>query len=175
VKKKRDKRKVRGKGKLLSDEAKRIARFLLSYEAILNLPEHYLPQPDPDAIGAGTIKEYFEYLQERFVVPAILRRAKNGTLSEIDRATQKLRKVIDSKKVEKAHFAYWEYRRRHSWSKPTNDELIAGYCEMTGEQRTETLARKIRDIAEWLPMHKLRPGKIGGENLIKFPPIKCTD
>jgi hypothetical protein len=150
VKKKRDKRKARGKAKLLSREAVAIARFFSFYKDTYEMwdtPDELSPYPELTAEeapspGSGDYK----LLERGFIIPALFRRAKSGTLSEIDQAIRRApkRTHFDNK----VYDAYWIAQDSRETTKdplPTHDEICSEYCKMIGAKtRTDSIASAVR-------------------------------
>jgi hypothetical protein len=165
VKKKRDKRKARGKAKLLSREAVAIARFFSFYKdtyEMYDTPDELSPYPELTAEEApppSALEGNYKLLERGFIIPALFRRAKSGTLSEIDQAIRREPKLTDfDRRVYEAYLIAqgpWETMK----DPPTHDEVCSEYCKMIGaKERTDSVASAVRRsvVEQGLPITRLR-------------------
>ena len=134
MKKKRDKRKTRGKAKLLSREAVAIATFFSFYKDTYEMwdtPDELSPYPELTAEEApppSLLNVNYKLLERGFIIPALFRRAKSGTLSEIDQAIRRAPKQTDFDN--KVFEAYWIARdSRETMKDPTHDEICSGIAK----------------------------------------------
>ena len=133
MKKKRDKRKTRGKAKLLSREAVAIATFFSFYKDTYEMwdtPDELSPYPELSAEEAPSpgLGGNYKLLERGFIIPALFRRAKSGTLSEIDQAIRRAPKQTDFDN--KVFEAYWIARdSRETMKDPTHDEICSGIAK----------------------------------------------
>jgi hypothetical protein len=163
VKKKRDKRKARGKAKLLSREAVAIARFFLFYKdtyEMYDTPDELSPYPELTAEQAPRpgVGDY-KVLERGFIIPALFRRAKSSRLSEIDQAIRREPKLTDFDR--RVNEAYWIAQGPWETMKdlPTHDEVCSEYCKMIGaKERTDSVASAVRRsvVKQGLPITRLR-------------------
>ena len=164
MKKKRDKRKGRGKAKLLSREAVAIARFFSFYKDTYEMwdtPDELSPYPELSAEEAPSpgLGDY-KLLERGFIIPALFRRAKSGTLSEIDQAIRRAPKQTDfDNKVFDAYRIAQDSRETMKDSFPTHDEICSEYCKMIGAKEwPDSIASAVRRsvVQQGLPITRLR-------------------
>ena len=166
MKKKRDKRKARGKAKLLSREAVAIARFFSFYKDTYEMwdtPDELSPYPEltvEEAPRPSLLDGNYKLLERGFIIPALFRRAKSGTLSEIDQAIRRAPRQTDfDNKVFDAYCIAQDSRETMKDPFPTHDEICSEYCKMIGaKKRTDSIASAVRRsvVKQGLPITRLR-------------------